>query len=413
MRATLLIKNARAAVMTGPQPAPGDAPLALLEGATVAVSGERLVHVGPPEEIEGDTVIDAGGALVTPGLIDPHTHLLFAGDRAHEHEQRLAGASYLDIAQAGGGICATVRATRAASDQALIASARARLRRLVEGGVTTAEVKSGYGLSAAEELRMLRLIRVAAESAGCDVEPTLLGLHAVPEGVEREAWVLQVATDLTPAAAKAGLARHCDAFYEKGAFTAQECRFALEAGMRVGLSAHLHADQLADGGGARLAAELGCASAAHLDRTGPEGAAAMAQSRTVAVLLPLAAWFLRQEPARAATFLSAGCTVALGSNLNPGSQRIEGVSMLLAAACLFCGLTPAQALWAATAGAAKALRIRDRGQLIPGMRADLVLWSCGDAAHLAYHGGVEHAQVVIRRGEIVLDRRAGAPLDCR
>src|SRR5207248_1495220 len=215
-------------------------------------------------------VIDAKGALVTPGFIEPHSHLLFGGDRAGEHARRLAGASYLDIAREGGGIRATVRATRAASDEELILGARARLDRLLRGGVTTAEVKSGYGLSVAEELRLLRLIREAGRGHGCEVVPTLLGLHAVPEDASRETWVR-----------------------------------------------------------------------------------ALAAAGTAAVLLPLAAWFLRDpRPAQAAPFLAAGATVALGGNVNPGSQRIESVSLLLAAGCLLSGLSPSQALWSCTAGAA-------------------------------------------------------------
>ncbi len=417
--ATLILRHARAARMTGAQREPGDAPLALVEDAVLACAGERLLFVGSDQDLpaslpraDGCVELDAQGALVTPGLIEPHTHLLFAGDRGDEHARRLAGATYLEIAAAGGGIRSTVRALRAASDEALVEAARARLQRLVAGGVTTAEVKSGYGSSVQDELRALRLIKRAAEGAGCDVEPTLLGLHAVPEGMDRANWVNEVVTELIPAAAKAGLARHCDAFFEKGAFTAQECRFALEAGARVGLHGHLHADQLSDGGGAALAAELGCSSADHLDKTGPAGAAALAKAGTVATLLPLAAFFLREKPAQARPFLDAGCLVALGGNLNPGSQRLEGVSLLLSAACLLSGFTPAQALYACTAAAAKALRVRDRGQLIAGMRADLVLWAARDAEHLAYHGGVEHPLVVIRRGELVLDRRAEPRLAC-
>jgi imidazolonepropionase len=404
--------------MTGAQSAPGDSPLALVEDAALACAGAHILWVGrdgelPPDlpRAPGCAEIDAAGALLTPGLIEPHTHLLFAGDRSGEHAQRLAGATYLEIAQRGGGIRSTVRSTRAATDEELVASARARLARLVEGGVTTAEVKSGYGLSVEEELRLLRLIARAAEGAGCDVEPTLLGLHAVPEGVDRARWVEEVVRELTPAAARADLARHCDAFFEKGAFTAQECRFALEAGARVGLLPHLHADQLSAGGGAELAAELSCASAGHLERTARTGAEAMAHAGTVATLLPLAAFYLREpRPAQAALFLDAGCTVALGGNLNPGSQRIEGTSLLLVAGCLLSGLTPAQAHWACTAAAAKALRIRDRGQLLAGLRADLVLWSTRDADHLCAHGGMEHAALVIRRGQIVLDHRALLPV---
>jgi imidazolonepropionase len=402
----LLIRNARVATMTGAQALPGDGPLGLLEDGAVACDGERIVYVGPSAGASFPAgaalqVIDAGGALLTPGLIDPHTHLVFAGDRAQEHAQRLAGKSYLEIAREGGGIRSTVRATRAASDEELLQSATRRLRRMLASGVTTAEVKTGYGLSVEQELRMLRLSLQAGVASGCDVIPTLLGLHALPDELSRERWLDQVCERLLPAAAAEG-ARGCDAFCEQGAFTPAECRIALQAGLDLGLTAHLHADQLTDSGGARLAAELGCASADHLERASLEGLAAMAGAGTAAILLPLAAWFLRDTPAKAVAFLEAGVTVALASNLNPGSQRIESVSMLLAAGCLFCGLTPAQALWACTAGAARALRLaHDRGALRPGMRADLVLFDCRDAAHLPYHAGVEHARLVVARGKLV------------
>ena len=392
----LVIRNARVATMTGDQAGP--APLAMMEDGAVACDGERIAYVGPSAQApEGDS-IDGGGMLLTPGFVDPHTHLVFAGDRAHEHALRLSGATYLQIAEAGGGIRATVAATRAASDETLLLDARRRLRRLTESGVTTVEVKTGYGLSVDDELRLLRLAR----ALGDGVLPTLLGLHAVPAGVERERWVEQVVEELLPEAARQG-ARGCDAFLEQGAFTTAECRAVMVAGLRAGLTGHLHADQLSAGGGAELAAELGCASADHLERTTPAGIRALQQAGTTAVLLPLAAWFLRDQAASAVPFLAAGVPVALGSNINPGSQRIESVSMLLAAGCLLSGLSPAQALWACTAGGARALGLGDRGSLRTGLRADLVLFSTRDPDHLPYHAGVEHARLVIRGGRIVHD----------
>src|SRR5207244_1283622 len=238
------------------------------------------------------------------------------------------------------------------------------------GGVTTVEVKSGYGASIEQELRLLRLIRQAGQGASCDVVPTLLGLHTVPPEMDRHAWVKVVSTELTSEAAQQGLAHGCDAFCDKGAFTTDECRTALEAGVRAGLAAHLHADQLTNTAGAALAAVIGCSSADHLERTGAAGVEAMARAGTTAVLLPLAAWFLRDsKPAQAAPFLAAGVPVALGSNLNPGSQRMEGSSLLLAAGCLFSGLSPAQALWACTVGASRALHMDDRGRLAPRLRS--------------------------------------------
>jgi imidazolonepropionase len=414
MRPTLAIRRARLATMQGPQASAGDAPLALVEDGALAVEEGKLSYVGPDADCPAaDVEIDAQGALVTPGFIDPHTHLIFAGDRANEFEQRMSGASYQEIAQAGGGILSTVQATRAASDEALIGGARQRMARLVRGGVTTVEVKSGYGLSVEQELRLLRLIRQAAEGASCDVVPTLLALHAVPPEMDRHAWVKLAATELTPEAAGQGLAHGVDAFCDKTAFSTDECRSAVEAGVKAGLVGHLHADQLTNTAGAALAAVIGCASADHLERTGPAGIEAMARAGTAAVLLPLAAWFLKDpRPAQAAPFLAAGVPVALGSNLNPGSQRMEGVSLLLAAGCLLAGLTSEQALYACTAAAAQALHLPDRGRLATGLRADFVLHATREPAHLPYHAGVDHARLVVRRGEIVLDLRNDPPLRC-
>jgi imidazolonepropionase len=394
----LVIRHARVATMTGAQASAGYAPLGLIEDGAVAFEGGRITYAGPSAGAPAGEAIDAQGDLLTPGFVDPHTHLLFGGDRANEFALRLAGKSYLEIAQQGGGIRSTVTATRAAGDEDLLAGARRRLRRMLASGVTTVEVKSGYGLSVEQELRLLRLLRELGRDAGCEVVPTLLGLHAVPPELDRQAWVTAVAEELTPEAARLGLAHGCDAFLEQGAFQADEVRRALEAGARAGLVPHLHADQLSDGGGARLAAELGCASADHLEQANAAGIRAMADAGTAAVLLPLAAWFLREKAASAAPFLAAGVPVALGSNLNPGSQRIESVSMLLAAGCLLAGLSPSQALWACTAGGARALRLPDRGRIEVGLRADLVLFATRDPDHLPYHAGLEHARLVISGG---------------
>jgi len=430
--ATLLIRHGRIATMTGAQNAPGDGPLGLVEDGLVAVAGEQIVHVDaeaavrlrkgkaklpPAEGVEIEVApnaveIDAQGQLVTPGFVEPHSHLLFAGDRANEFSQRLLGTTYAEIAQAGGGIVATVKSTREASDEDLVLAARERLGRLARAGVTTAEVKTGYALSVDGELRLLKLIREAANGAPCDVVSTLLALHAVPPGTESRAWVEAVLKELLPQAAAGKLAHGIDAFSEKGAFGTDECRTVLEAGIRAGLVGHLHADQLTNSGGAALAAATGCASADHLEKTGSVGIAAMAKSGTVAVLLPLAAWSLKDPPAQAPPFLKAGVPVALGGNLNPGTQRMESVSLLLAAGCLLAGMTPAQALYGMTAAAARALLLQEsRGKLVPGLRADIVVHGTKDPAHLPYHGAVEHARVVVRAGRVELDLRK-EPLRC-
>ena len=300
----------------------------------------RIAWVGPERglqaavDAEGARVIDARGGLVTPGLVDAHTHLVFAGERAGEFALRCSGKSYLSVALSGGGIAATTRATRAASDATLLESAMVRARRLLAQGVTTVEVKSGYGLSTDDELRLLRVIQDLAHALWAEVTivPTLLA-HAVPpeRGGDRDAYVRELCEVLVPQAAREKLAEHVDAFAEEGAFTPDEARRILAAGARHGLVPHLHADQLTPCGGARLAAELSCASADHLEEIDDEGIAALARAEVVAGLLPLSTLFLgsnRYAPAR--KLLSAGVRIFLATNLNPGSAMSENVGLALA-----------------------------------------------------------------------------------
>jgi imidazolonepropionase len=384
----------------------------LVEDGAVAVSDRLVGWVGPDArladqvELAGAETIDAGGRLVTPGLVDAHTHLVFAGERGDELAARCGGKTYLDIARAGGGILATVRATAAASDEALLEAATARARRLLRQGVTTVEVKSGYGLGVEAELRLLRIAARLAHAlwAELTVVPTLLAAHAIPpdRAADREHYLAEVSQELVPAVAAEGLATFCDAFVEEGALSLDEGRRLLEAAAHHRLGLRLHADQLTPGGGAQLAAELGCASADHLEQVDAAGIAALADAGVVAGLLPLSTLFLglpRYAPAR--ELLAAGVPVALGTNLNPGSAMSENVGVTLSLACLGNRLSPAEALVAFTAGAGRALRRPGLGRLAPGCEADLVLWGCRSLDHLPWHLGVPHALRVVKRGRTV------------
>ncbi len=417
-KATLVVRNATVATCDR---GPSDA--GLVAGGAVAIEDRRIAWVGPDREVAGAVdletarVLDARGALVTPGLVDAHTHLVFAGERAGEFALRCAGRSYVAVAFAGGGIAATTRATNAAPDESLLEAAVVRARRLLAQGVTTIEVKSGYGLSTQAELRLLRVVQSLASAlwAELTIVPTLL-LHAIPpeRSDDRAAFVRELCEELIPAVAKQRLARHVDAFAEEGALTLAEARRILEAGKRRGLVPHLHADQLTLSGGAQLAAELGCASADHLEQIDDEGIAALARAGVVAGILPLSTLFLgsdRYAPGR--KLLGAGVRIALATNLNPGSAMSENVGLTLSLACLKLGLSPAEALVAFTAGGARALRQRDVGFLAPGVEADLVVWGCSSPEHLAWHMAVNHALTVVKRGRVVHQAAAGAAADCR
>ncbi len=416
--ATLVLRNATVATCDR-----GCSDAGLVPGGAVAVDDRRVAWVGPDRDLEGAVrldgarVIDAAGGLVTPGLVDSHTHLVFAGERAGEFALRCSGKSYLQVALAGGGIAATTRATRAASDEALLEDAVARARRLLAQGVTTVEVKSGYGLDAAAELRLLRIVHQLGHALWSDltVVPTLL-FHAVPPDREgdRDGFIREACSELIPKVAREKLALFCDVFVEDGAFTAAEGRRILEAAARRGLAPRLHADQLTAGGGAALAAELGAASADHLEEIDAAGVAALAEGRVVAGMLPLSTLFLGSEryaPARA--LLEAGVPLALATNLNPGSAMSENVGLAISLACLKLRLSPAEALVAFTAGGARSLRRPDLGSIARGAEADLVLWGCVSPEHLAWHMAVNHALVVVKRGRIVHEAAPGAAVDCR
>ena len=374
-----------------------DASLGIIENGAIATADGRIAWVGPEADLPGGherlarEVIPCGGAWLTPGLIDCHTHIVFGGDRTADFRRRLRGESYADIARAGGGIMSTVRATRAASNEELTAGAVARGRELCAWGVTTVEVKSGYGLDPETELRMLDVAAGLASHLPADISPTLLAAHALPPeyAERREDYIRLVVERMLPAALEQGHATAIDVFCEDIAFTSAESRRILRAGIQAGLHGRLHADQLTDCGGGALAAALGARSADHLEYLSPRGVDAMAEADVCAVLLPGAAYTLgadRRPPVSA--LRRAGVTMALATDANPGSSPITHVGAVMNLACILFGLTPEESLLGMTAAAAKVLALdHDRGTLRPGMRADFALWNVRDIAELCYWVG--------------------------
>ena len=416
----LLVCNASEVLTLAGDPADGpDRALSPIASGVVGIANGRIAYLGSEADLPADAVgertqrLDAAGGFVGPGFVDPHTHLVFAGDRAAEFELRCGGATYLEIARAGGGIASTVRATRAASEDELVALGSRRLRALLEQGVTCAEVKSGYGLDLAQELKMLRAVRRLASVQPIELVPTLLCAHAIPEEwrSQREGYVRLCAEQIVPGVADAGLARFCDAFVEDGAFTRDEARRILRAAASFGLAPKLHADQLSDGRGAELAAELGAASADHLERVSEPGIDALAGADVVAVLMPTTTLFLRHRPfAPGRRLVDAGVRVALATNFNPGSAMSENVALTLGLASLENGLTPSEAYWGLTRGAALALRRPDLGHLAIGATADLAVFRCRSHHHLPYHLGVNHVRYVVKSGRVVVRGDADANL---
>ncbi len=397
--------NARLATMRPGLPANG-----AVAGGAIAVKDGRIAFAGAaaelgarPERLAGE-VIDAERCWITPGLIDCHTHLVFAGDRADEFEKRLGGATYEEIARAGGGIRATVRATREASEAELHVQALRRLDRLLADGVTTVEIKSGYGLNVDDELKQLRVARRLGRERRVAVEATLLGAHAVPPEFEgrRHDYVALVREDMIPRAAAERLADAVDAFCETIAFTPAETRAVLEAARARRLKVKLHADQLSDGGGAALAAGLGAVSADHLEWASEDGIKAMAAAGTVAVLLPGAFYFLREtRPPPLDLLRRHKVPIAIASDCNPGSSPTLSLRLMLNMACTLFRMTPEEALAGVTREAARALGLGDdRGTLAAGYRADFVLWDIDRPADLAYWIGGNPCRQAVKDGAI-------------
>ncbi len=363
-----------------------------VQDAALVWEGDTVRWVGPaaemPDAFAGMERESAGGRLVVPGLVDGHTHLAFGGWRADEFERRLRGETYLDIARAGGGIRRTMRDTRAASEDDLAERAAGFLKGMRRLGVTTVEAKSGYGLSTEDELKTLRVYRRLAEEQPTRLIPTFLGAHTVPpEYADRRAdYVRLVQEEMIPRVAAEGLARFCDVFVEESAFGVEEARGIFETAEAHGLGGKVHADQLSDGGGARLAAGVGAASADHLEALSEDGVAALAGSGVVAVTLPLAALYLRSPFAPARALIAAGVPVAVATDFNPGSAPSYDLHLALLLACTMQRMTPAEALKGATVIAAQAIGMEaEVGSLEPGKRADFAVIDAPDPTHWLYH----------------------------
>ena len=397
----LLITGGHLATMAG------TAPYGIVRDGAIAVADGRIAFAGAARDLPGEAratrILDAAGRWITPGLVDCHTHLVYAGNRADEFEARLEGATYADIARAGGGINATVRAVRQATVDSLVAQSRPRLDALAAEGVTTVEIKSGYGLDTANERKLLHAARTLAGLCGVDVRTTLLAAHAVPaEFKDRRADYLDtVCAETIPALAQDGLADAVDAFCETVGFSPAETRRIFAAARAAGLPVKLHADQLSDTGGAALAAEFGALSADHLEHANDDGVAAMAHAGTVAVLLPGAFYALRETRAPPVAALRAhGVPMAVATDCNPGTSPVSSLLLMLNMACTLFGLTPAEALAGATRHAARALGMADRGTIEPGMRADLVLWDIATPAELSYRIGANPCAGIVRAGAV-------------
>lgn len=415
-KATLIITNiGQLLTMEGPVPRLGDQlkEIGLIENGAVAVAGEEILAAGPAEEVERDVelaegcqAIDARGRVVTPGLIDPHTHPVFSKTREREFEMRILGKSYQEIAAAGGGIRSSVRDLRDTPTAELTKRTTRTLERIVSYGVTTIEAKSGYGLSTEAEIKSLEIIQNLNDTQPLDLVPTFLGAHEVPDEYrdKREAYIDLLINEMMPKVREQNLAEFCDIFTEVEVFNIEESRKIMTAAKKLGFKLKFHADELGPSGGSELAAELGAVSADHLVHISDSGIKAMAESGTVAVLLPGTCFSLGNEnfaPAR--KMIESGVVVAISTDCNPGSSYTESLPFMVSLAALKYRMTAAEAISAITVNAACAIdRGGNIGQLLPGLPADIVIWNMGDYRELPYHYGVNLVEKVIKNGKIVL-----------
>lgn len=385
-----------------------DNPLAVVEDAAVLYDEHAIRWIGPRDAAAKDaSIVDYGDRIVTPGLIDAHTHSAWAGSRHDEYALRMAGADYRAIAAAGGGILSTHRAVLAASEEALASELAARLRRMAELGVTTVEVKSGYGLEPDGERKQLRAIaRARADASLPSVVATYLALHALPESARgsRDPYVLHASTSMVHEVAQQGLAQFVDAYVDEKAFTVDEARLVCVAARRAGLGVRLHVGQFADVGGAELCAEVGARSADHLEHIAARGIAALAKSGTLATLLPIASFTLRQEAPPIAALREAGIGMVVASDANPGTAPTESLPLAMALSVPMYGLTPTEAILGATRNAARSLGLaghgvaRPRGELTSGARVDMVVWDLPHELAILQPWGAPKTHLVLRDG---------------
>ncbi len=419
MIATLIVEKAAQVVTStgaskGPLTGPGQGILTVIENGAVAISGDRIMAIGPTAEVlaqvERDSktvIIDAGGQVVLPGLVDPHTHVVFGGSREHELALKLEGIPYLEILARGGGILSSVEATRAASEDELVAGGIKYCHQMLTQGTTTAEAKSGYGLSTEAEIKTLRAISRVNAAQPVDLVPTFLGAHAVPGEYKGEAdrYLDLVIDEMLPLVVEQKLARYCDVFCEEGVFSIEQSRRVLSAAGNLGLDLKIHADEIVPLGGAELAAELGAVSADHLLVISDEGIKRMAEEKVIGVILPGTTFYLREEhyaPGR--KMIEAGVPVALATDFNPGSSPNNNLQLIINIACLYLRMTPAEVINAITINAAHAVGLGSEiGSLEQGKKADLVIFDAPNYDYLAYRYGTNLVSRVIKNGHVVVE----------
>jgi len=389
--------------------------LHIIENGSVWIEDGKIVEVGSDDQLndkfenrlhEAD-IIDATGKTVTPGFVDPHTHLVYAGSRENEFEMRLNGSSYMEIMNAGGGIHSTTKATREATEESLFQQSTRRLDLFLRHGVTTVEAKSGYGLSLEHELKQLNVAKKLNEAHPVDIVSTFMGAHAVPAEYKEnpDEFVRIVCEEMIPKVSEQKLAEFNDVFCERGVFTPEQSKVILETGKKYGLKPKIHADEIEPYNGAELAAEVGAVSADHLLRASDEGIDAMAKSGVIAVLLPGTAFFLMAEAANGRKMIDRGVPVALSTDCNPGSSPTVSVPFIMNLGCLHMGMTPAEALTAVTINGAHAIgRGKEIGSIEVNKKADIAIFDVPDYRQLIYHYGMNHTDTVIKSGKVVVSR---------